>query len=36
MTMDLTAREGEEFIYVTQRGMARDRSPLYAIIKNVP
>jgi len=26
----------EEFIYVTQRGIARDRKPIYCIIKNIP
>lgn len=33
----ITSRiETDEFIYVTQRGMANDRTPLYAIIKNIP
>lgn len=36
MTSITSQIETDEFIYVTQRGMAKDRTPLYAIIKNIP
>ncbi|KAG8908509.1 hypothetical protein FRB99_005868 [Tulasnella sp. 403] len=36
MTSELAFDPSEECIYVTQRGMARDRRPLYCIIKNIP